>query len=258
MYARTLKNNARSSDRANVLGCEIDRLDMDQTIQVCERAVLKREQVQHVAINAAKLVAMQSDPALREIIARCELVTADGQSVVWASRLLGDPLPCRVAGVDLMHCLFELADSRGYGIYVLGAQETVLEQAVERIRRAHPNLKIVGYRHGYFDESEESAIAKEISYTRPDMLFVAISSPRKEVFLGGFRDELQVPFIMGVGGAIDIVAGITRRAPKWMQRFGLEWLYRLLQEPKRMFRRYLSTNAIFMGLVARAVAGRRR
>lgn len=239
-------------DRADVLGCQIDRLDMDETVQTCERAVLRRERLQHVAINAAKLVAMRSDAELRQIVNQCELVSADGQAVVWASRLLGDPLPCRVAGVDLMYRLFESAEEWGFSVYILGARPAVLERAVSRIRDSYPRLKIAGYRDGYFRDSEQRELAHAIAAAAPDMLFVAISSPRKESFLGNNREILDTPFIMGVGGAIDIAAGITKRAPAPMQRAGLEWLYRLLQEPRRMFRRYASTNMAFVALTLRA------
>lgn len=245
-------------DTAEVLGCRIDRVDMEQAVAICERAVRDRCLLQHVAINAAKLIAMRSDPELSAVIEACELVTADGQAVVWASRLLGEPLPCRVAGIDLMHRLFASAERNGFGIYILGARTAVLEEAVRRIREAHPGLRIVGYRHGYFDAAQDQAVAEEIAATSPDMLFVAMSTPRKERFIAAHREALGVPFVMGVGGAIDVVAGLTRRAPIWMQRAGLEWLFRLCQEPRRLLRRYALTNSTFMMLTLRALLWRRR
>jgi exopolysaccharide biosynthesis WecB/TagA/CpsF family protein len=139
---------------------------------------------QHMAINAAKLVTMRDNPKLREIVDTCGLVNADGQSIVWASRLLGDPLPARVAGIDLMQALLELAERRGYRVYFLGARADVLERAIERIHRLHPRLEIVGARNGYFSEHEDLAVSLAIRATRPDIVFVAISSPRKEYFLG--------------------------------------------------------------------------
>jgi N-acetylglucosaminyldiphosphoundecaprenol N-acetyl-beta-D-mannosaminyltransferase len=240
----------------NVLGSPIDRVDMDQAVAVCEDAVQSRRLVQHIAINAAKLVALRSDADLLRIAGSCELITADGQSVVWASRLLGEPLPCRVAGIDLMLRLFGLGEERGYKAYILGAEASVLDRAIRQIRSSHPGLQIVGYRHGFFTSDEEPSVVAEIAAASPDMLFVAMSSPRKERFLGRYREELSTPLIMGVGGAIDVVAGVTRRAPESMQRLGLEWLFRLLQEPRRLFRRYLMTNARFMALVLRALLRR--
>jgi N-acetylglucosaminyldiphosphoundecaprenol N-acetyl-beta-D-mannosaminyltransferase len=172
--------------------------------------------------------------------------------------VLGDPLPERVAGIDLMQALFALAARNGYGVYILGARAEVLERAVEELRGRHPGLRVVGCRDGYFGPEEDAEVAREIREARPDMLFVAISSPRKEYFLGEQGPGLGVPFAMGVGGAIDVIAGETRRAPRWMQRLGLEWLYRLAQEPRRLLRRYATTNGRFVALVARDWVRRRR
>jgi N-acetylglucosaminyldiphosphoundecaprenol N-acetyl-beta-D-mannosaminyltransferase len=245
-----------SSRRAVVLDCPIDRLDMTQTLARCEDLIGRREFAQHVAINASKLVAMQGDPELRRIVEACELVSADGQSVVWASRLLGDPLPERVAGIDLMYELIALADRRGFRVFIMGATPTVLAQASRRILAEHPGLQLVGTHDGYFSEAEESEVAQEIQDARPDILFVAISSPRKEYWLGRYGRTINVPFIMGVGGAIDVVAGVTQRAPASFQRLGLEWAYRLAQEPRRLWRRYAVTNTQFVLLLARAMLRR--
>jgi N-acetylglucosaminyldiphosphoundecaprenol N-acetyl-beta-D-mannosaminyltransferase len=241
------------SPRAAILGCAIDRLDMRATLSAVEQAIAERRYTQHMAINAAKLVTMEDDRRLREIVAGCELVNADGQSVVWASRLLRDPLPERVAGIDLMHALVGLAEERGYRVYFLGARAVVLERALERLREQHPRLVIAGARDGYFGDDEEAEVCSDIRASRPDILFVAMSSPRKEYFLGAHGADLGAPFVMGVGGSIDVVAGVTRRAPLLWQRLGLEWLFRLLQEPRRMFRRYAVTNARFAFLVGRAL-----
>jgi len=244
-------------DRARVLGCDIDRLDMQQTLERIEQLIADGDFAQHVAINAAKLVAMRDDPSLRDIIARCELVSADGQSVVWASRLLGDPLPTRVAGIDLFQELLALAERRGYRVFILGAKPDVLEQAAANIRDRHPDLQLAGVRDGYFADDEGAEVADEIRAARPDMLFVAMSSPKKEYWLGDHGRTCGVPFVMGVGGSVDVLAGVTRRAPAAWQRLGLEWAYRLVQEPSRLWRRYYATNTRFIGLVAREVLGRR-
>ncbi len=226
---------------------------MAQTLARCEDLIARREFAQHVAINASKLVAMQHDPELRRIIDACELVSADGQSVVWASRLLRDPLPERVAGIDLMQELFELAEHREFRVFILGAKADVLEQARAKIVARHPRLQLVGTRDGYFAEEQGEAVAEEVRRARPDILFVAISSPRKEYWLGRHGRDIDVPFVMGVGGAIDVVAGITQRAPVLLQRLGLEWAYRLYQEPKRLWSRYAATNAQFSVLLVRGM-----
>jgi N-acetylglucosaminyldiphosphoundecaprenol N-acetyl-beta-D-mannosaminyltransferase len=245
-----------SPDRARVLGLDIDRLTMQETVDRCRELIESGGFAQHVAINAAKAVAAREDPGLRDVIRGCELVTADGQAVVWASRVLGDPLPERVAGIDLMYNLFALAEIQRYRIFILGARLEVLERAVGVLRERHPRLEIAGYRDGYFDETHDAEVAEQIRRASPHILFVAISSPRKEFWLARYGRRIDVPFIMGVGGAIDVVAGVTRRAPRPLQALGLEWSYRLAQEPRRLAGRYWRTNARFLALVARAVAAR--
>ncbi len=237
-------------DRVRLLGCPIDRLDMAETVERCDGFIQTNQLGQHMAVNAAKLVAMQRDRALHDMVERCELVTADGQAVVWASRLLGDPLPSRVAGIDLMWELFALAERQGYRVFILGARPDVLARAVQQIRARHPDLVVAGTRDGYFPPDDDAAVAREIAAARPQLLFVAMTSPRKEYFLDRHGRTLGVPFIMGVGGAIDVAAGVRRRAPVLLQQAGLEWLVRLAQEPRRLLRRYLVTNLRFIAMVA--------
>jgi N-acetylglucosaminyldiphosphoundecaprenol N-acetyl-beta-D-mannosaminyltransferase len=239
--------------RAVVLGCEIDRLDMAQTVARIDEVVSGRSFAQHAAINAAKIVAMRDDPALREIVAGCELVSADGQSIVWASRLLRDPLPGRVPGIDLMQELLALAEQRGYRVFVLGARPEALARAVARILQRHPRLAMAGMRDGYFLDEDAGAVAAEVAAHRPDIVFVAMPSPRKEYWLGRYGRRLGAGFVMGVGGSVDVLAGDVRRAPELMQRVGLEWLFRLVQEPRRLIGRYASTNTRFMAYVLREV-----
>jgi N-acetylglucosaminyldiphosphoundecaprenol N-acetyl-beta-D-mannosaminyltransferase len=241
------------TNRAEILGCAIDRLDLAGTLAAIEDTIATHSYTQHMAINAAKLVAMRDDPKLSGIIDGCGLVTADGQSVVWASRLLGDPLPERVAGIDLMEALLGLAEQCGYRVYFLGARSDVLARALEHLRGRFPRLQIAGARDGYFTDEEAAAVCAAIRASRADILFVAMSSPRKEYFLGEFGSALGTSFVMGVGGSIDVMAGITRRAPIAWQRLGLEWLFRLLQEPRRMFRRYAVTNTRFLALLGLAL-----
>ena len=246
------------TDRISLLGCEIDALDMNETVERCRRLIESPGTSQQVSVNAAKLVALRSDPRLREIVGESALVSADGQSVVWASRILGRPLPARVAGIDLMHGLILLAERTGYSVYFLGAQPDVLAKAVRRIRRDHTGLDVVGMRDGYFSDEETDEVCAEIREADPDILFVAMSSPRKEYWVAENAEKLGVPLVMGVGGSLDVIAGATRRAPRWMQRIGLEWFARLVQEPRRLFGRYARTNSQFVWLVAREFARRER
>lgn len=235
--------------RIQILNCCIDNYDMDQTISSIEEYILDRKLCQHVVVNAAKLVEMKSDLKLRDIINSCDIVNADGMPVVWASRILGKPLPCRVAGVDLFQELIGVCAAKGYRPFFFGAREEVVVKVVEEFRRKHPRLEVAGYRNGYYSPDEEQAIAEQIRDSHADMLFVGFSSPMKEKFLNKWMPTMQVPFCMGVGGSFDIVAGRTKRAPLWMQNAGLEWFYRVLQEPKRMWKRYATTNPVFIWMV---------
>jgi N-acetylglucosaminyldiphosphoundecaprenol N-acetyl-beta-D-mannosaminyltransferase len=256
-FAEPVELPARGRNRrADVLGCRIDRLDLAETVARCEAIVDSGGPGQQVSINVAKLVELRRDERMRAYVAQCALVSADGQPVVWASRLLGDPLPERVAGIDLMHELLALAERRGYRVFFLGARSEVLEQAIGVIRAAHPALEICGYRDGWFADSEVDEVREQIGLAAPHILFVAMSSPRKEHWLSTHAASLGIPFAMGVGGSIDIVAGITARAPAWMRRTGLEWFFRFLQEPRRMWRRYLVSNTLFALQLAAALVRR--
>jgi N-acetylglucosaminyldiphosphoundecaprenol N-acetyl-beta-D-mannosaminyltransferase len=241
-----------------VLGCAIDRLDMRQTVERCEALIEDGTPAQQVSVNAAKLVSLRDDPRLRRIVAEAALVNADGQSVVWAARLLGDPLPARVTGIDLMHALLDLASRKRYRVFVLGARRDVLERGVERLPSLYPALELAGYRDGYFTDEESAGVVDAIRSSRAQILFVAMSSPRKEYWIAEHLDALGVPLAMGVGGAVDVLAGIRRRAPASVQRLGLEWLFRWLQEPRRLGWRYLTTNSRFLLLLLRELVQRRR
>jgi N-acetylglucosaminyldiphosphoundecaprenol N-acetyl-beta-D-mannosaminyltransferase len=246
------------SDRVSILGCPIDRLTLAETVERCVEIIDSRRPAQQMSINVAKLVALRKDDRLRAIANQCALLNADGQPIVWASHLLGDPLPERVSGVDLMNALLDVAVERGFRVFVLGARDDVLEAAVRRLIAHHPGLRITGHHHGYFTDDEVSAVRDVILVAQPDLLLVAMSSPRKEYFLADNAARLGVPLSIGVGGAIDIVAGITRRAPAWMQRWGLEWLFRVLQEPRRLGSRYITSNTQFLLLLAKELVTRRQ
>jgi N-acetylglucosaminyldiphosphoundecaprenol N-acetyl-beta-D-mannosaminyltransferase len=249
--------------RRELLGVPIDSLTFDETVSSAVEAMRAKRLTQHVAINVAKLVKARRDPELWRDIAESHIVGIDGMGVVWASRALGIPVPERVAGVDLMERLLEICGEKGFRPYFLGASQEVLHRAVAAARTRWPGLDFAGYRDGYFAADDEWDIVTAIRISGADCLFIGMPTPQKERFLHSYRDLLNVPFIMGVGGGIDVLAGHVRRAPAFMQRTGLEWLYRIYQEPGRMWWRYASTNAQFAGLVAkaliaRAVSGRSR
>jgi N-acetylglucosaminyldiphosphoundecaprenol N-acetyl-beta-D-mannosaminyltransferase len=237
-------------NRRKFLNTEIDNLSMDETLHLVKGAIDNNEQIHHVVVNAGKIVAMQTDLQLRQSVNESDLINADGQAVVWASKTLGKPLKERVAGIDLMVNLVELAHKKKYKVFFFGAKEEVVKTVVHKYAKTYSPDIIAGYRNGYFKKEEEQEIAREIANSGANMLFVAISSPTKENFLYDNKALLKnVNFIMGVGGSFDVVAGKVKRAPIWMQKYGLEWFYRFAQEPKRMWKRYLIGNSKFIYLV---------
>lgn len=244
------------SRRAQFLGCPVDLFDRRESLALVAGAMRRRQRLQHVVVNVAKLVALRKNAGLRRDVADSDLINIDGMGIVWGARLLGLPVKERVAGADLMMDVLRLCETEGFRPYFLGAKPEVLETFIARLRRRHPRLDIAGWRDGYFSKHEEAGIAASIRQARPDCLFIAISSPVKENFLNAWRDEIDVPFLMGVGGTIDVEAGLVARAPVWMQKAGLEWLFRMAQEPRRMWRRYLFSNTEYAFLLARALLGR--
>lgn len=248
------------SERITLMGCSIDNLSMEETLQTIEGFIHTGRPHQHVVVNVDKLVKASRDPELRQIINDCALVNVDGMPVVWASRLLGKPLKERVAGVDLFEALMRRAGEKGWRVFLLGAKEEVVGKVATTYQRKYPKLVLAGYRNGYWKgEAEEAQVVEQIRAARPDLLFVAISSPKKEQFLGRYQAEMKIPFAMGVGGTFDVAIGHVKRAPVWMQKSGLEWFYRFLQEPRRMFRRYFIEDMAFLRLLVKeAVSGRRK
>jgi N-acetylglucosaminyldiphosphoundecaprenol N-acetyl-beta-D-mannosaminyltransferase len=208
-------------------------------------------------VNSALLVMMRRDPMLRAACVAGDLILADGQPLVWASRLFGCPLPERVAGCTLMQRLMERAAAYQLRVYFLGARQEVLQRLVERSHDDWPGAVIAGYRNGYFSPAEDLQVAGQVARSRADILFVALPSPRKELFCHAYRQVLQTPAVIPVGGSFDVLAGVIRRAPLWMQRRGLEWSWRLAMEPRKLWRRYLTTNSCYLALVARQLVCQR-
>lgn len=242
-----------TESRINIMGCWIDNLSMQETLLAIERLVNSKRPNQHVVVNVDKIVKAHRDPQLMDVINGCDLVNVDGMPVVWASKLLGRPLKERVTGVDLFYRLIDLAEKRNWRVYFLGAKEEIVKKVVTRLLAKHPALNIAGHHHGYWELDQELSIVDQIKKSQADLLFVAISSPKKEQFLGRYQKQMGVSFSMGVGGTFDIVAGIAKRAPRWMQKVGLEWFYRFLQEPRRMFKRYFVDDMYFFWLLAKEV-----
>ena len=240
--------------RINFLDIPIDVLTMNETLYRVELAIKTQEHLHHTVVNAGKIVLMQNNKELRRSVIDADLINADGQSVVWAAQFLGKDIPERVSGIDLMEKLVSISHENKYKCYFLGATEEVVSKVVDIYRDQYSEDIIAGYRNGYFDKDQELQISKEIAASGANILFVAITSPKKEIFLNTYKEELQeVNFIMGVGGSFDVISGKVRRAPLWMQNSGLEWFFRVLQEPKRMWKRYLVGNTKFIFLVLKSL-----
>jgi N-acetylglucosaminyldiphosphoundecaprenol N-acetyl-beta-D-mannosaminyltransferase len=249
--ATTAERRATTAERRDVLGVPVAPLTMEQALAEVESAIRERRRLLIGVVNAAKIVHMRRDAVLDQAVRSADVILADGMGVVWAAGLLGRRLPQRVTGIDLMVHMLRRGSELGWRVYCLGATEDVSRTVAARLAADYPGVKLVGRRNGYFSDDESRQVAADIAGAQPDLLLVAMSSPRKEVFLADFAQLMQVPVCHGVGGAFDVLAGQVRRAPQLWQRCGLEWLYRVLQEPGRMWKRYLVTNTLFVAMVVR-------
>lgn len=234
-----------------ILGCPITRLGLHDFVAIIEEFIASGRPHQIAVVNVAKLMKMRSDKELERSVLAADLIGADGVPLIWVSRLFGAPLPGRVNGTDLMYRLLERANEKGYRIFFFGAKEEVLRRVLEVVHQEYAQVQIAGSQHGYFSDAEELAIVHKIRMAQPDILFIAFGTPEKELWVKRYLSAMGVPVVHGVGGSFDVLAGIIPRAPLWMQRNGLEWLFRLYQEPRRMWRRYLITNTLFILLILR-------
>lgn len=230
---------------ARLFGIAIHAVGMDEAVETIARFVAGKTPRQGVFLNAGKFAEIDRNPRLKQAIEQADLRLADGQPLIWAARLLGVPLSERVAGIDLMYRLLAEGKGRGWRFFFFGASEEVLQKTVAICRERY-GIAVAGSQHGYYAPDEEAAVAEKIRNSGADILFVAMGSPKKELFMDRHLRTMNVPFTMGVGGSFDVAAGVVRRSPRWMQRIGLEWLFRLMQEPGRLWRRYLFGNLHFI------------
>ncbi len=244
----------RTLKTIRLLNTPIHSVTEDQVLELVEEAIDAGEPLRIGVVNAAKLVSMQSDELLYKDVTTSDLILADGMSVVWGSRLIGSPLPERVAGCDLMFRFYELADKRGLRVYCLGATEEISTLVAQNLAKDYPGLVLAGRRNGYFSDDESEQVARNIADAHPHFLLVAMTSPKKENFMGRWGEMMNVPIVHGVGGSFDVYAGKVERAPASWQNLGLEWLYRVKQEPGRLWKRYLITNITFCWLLLKELA----
>lgn len=235
--------------RIRIGGCPVDCLDFDGAVRELAQRIEGGIPTHVAFVNIFKIAMVRTNPELRAAIEKADLLLADGMPVVWASRLLRSPLPARVTGIDLMQAMLALGNERGYRVFLLGATQDVVARTAKALQARHPNLRVVGYRDGYFGEQDEDELIDSIRRVQPDLLFVGISTPKKETWTDRNLHKLSTSVCQGVGGSFDVLVGRTRRAPAWMQRSGLEWLYRVGQEPRRLLWRYMQSGALFAALV---------
>ena len=221
------------AERVNILGVDVDAVTMAEAVDVVRRAMDTRAGVMVATANAEMLMRATHDEELRRILNASALVVPDGAGTVWAARHLGHTMPERVAGYDLAQELLRCAPAEGRRIYFFGSAPGVAEKAKAKAEQLYPGIEIVGVRNGFFSPADNAAIIAEIRAARPDLLLVALGVPKQEKWIAAHLAELDVPVAIGVGGTLDVMAGVMKRAPHWMQKAKLEWLFRGLMQPKR-------------------------
>ncbi len=232
--SRRWKRAPLATERVELLDVPVDPLTMAEALARIEEFIRSRTPHHVFTADALGIMRSQDDPDLLEIVRQADLSTPDGAGVMFASGLHGVRLPERVSGVDLVERLCALSARKGYRIYLFGAAPKVAEAAAACLQARYPSLLIAGMHHGYFSPEEEADIVRDIAAAHPDILFVALGIPKQEQFIRRHFHALGVPAMLGVGGSFDVISGRLHRAPRWMQRLSLEWLYRLIQEPSRL------------------------
>lgn len=234
-------------NKKNIFGIDIDALTMEQTIAYIYQLKQQEQPIHILGVNADKINQYYKETEeFRKIINEAQVINADGASLVLASKILKKDLPERVAGIDLMQNLLSLCEKKEYTVFFLGAKESVIKLMIYKIETSHPNLKIIGYRNGYFEKKDWATIAEKLKEQSPDFVFIGITSPMKEYLIDYFMKQGINSVFMGVGGSFDVLSGCIKRAPEWMQKSNLEWLFRVKQEPHRLFRRYFIGNFQFL------------
>ncbi|HBT79151.1 MAG TPA: glycosyltransferase [Selenomonas sp.] len=219
--------------KINILGVNVDSLTMREAVRQVEQYMDEKAGVLVATANAEMLMRATYDQELKDILNAAALVVPDGAGTVWAAHHLGHAMPERVAGYDLAQELMREAPARGYRIYFFGSAPGVADKAKAKAEKLYPGIQVVGTRNGYFGPEDEPEIIADIQAAKPDLLLCALGVPKQEKWLKKYQQELGVPVSIGVGGTFDVMAGVMKRAPRWMQKAKLEWLFRGMMQPKR-------------------------
>lgn len=229
--------------RMKFLNIYVDNLSMQEAIERIDQLIINKKPSYVVTPNVDHIVKLEVDSEFQEVYKEADLILTDGMPLIWISKIKKKPIKEKVSGSDLFPEVCKLASQKGYKIFLLGAAEGVAAKAAENLKLKYKKLNVVGtYSPSYGFEKNEDEINKiidMINEVKPDILAVGLGAPKQEKFLYKFRKKLNVPVSLAIGASIDFEAGNINRAPKWMQKSGLEWFYRLCKEPKRMFKRYL-------------------
>lgn len=250
-----MDDDVAMTTRRQLVGVPVDAMKMADTLDWVASAIGSRRPVAHLCVNAANVATAHDDASYLALLDGADVVGADGASMLWAGRVLGEPLPERVTGIDLMAAICAAAPATEWRIALLGSGSDVVDRVAVRLRGE--GVEVVFAHNGYLSGLDLDAVARDVVDAGADVLFVGMPSPAKEEFIIGHARPAGVPVTIGVGGAFDVVAGDLRRAPLTWQRLGLEWLYRLVQEPRRLFMRYAETNTRFIASVGHEWVRRR-
>ena len=215
-------------------GCFLSKISRSELISLVNEWIEADNKNKYItAINVSKLVMLQKDSKLSDYVLKSSITIGDGISVYLATRLIGNPIPERITGADLMEDLLQLANERGYKVFFLGSTPHVLDKVISKCQAQYPNLNIVGRQDGYFKKDEEYSVVREIASTDPDILLVALGLPQKEYFVDDYIGQLNSSVILPVGGTFDVYGGVKKRAPLWVQKLGIEWLWRSVYDRSR-------------------------
>lgn len=238
-----------------ILGVRVDDVTMEETLALVGRMVQAGGVHQIVTVNPEFIMRASREPPFVGVLERADLAIPDGQGLLWAARLLGQPLRARVAGSDLLPLLAERSAEEGFSLYLLGAAEGVAQETARRLAERYPGVRIVGQHAGSPRPEDDDDSCERISAGRPDVLLVAYGAPAQDLWIARNEPRLRVPVAIGVGGSFDFIAGVQKRAPAWMRRHGLEWLYRLIRQPSR-WRRMLALPLFAWRVLATRARGR--
>jgi len=234
------------SSRSQVLGCGFNTCTIEELVGGIHIAIAEKHTCRIATVNVTILVEMQRNIQLREAIQSAHIIVADGQPIVWVSKVMKPQIPERIAGVDLVEHLADYSARFQKSIFLLGATDEVANKAAKVLMEKYAGLHIAGWHHGYFPEARDAEVVRLINCSNADILLVGMGVPRQELFLHQHAATLKPLVRLGVGGSFDVIAGKRKRAPKWMQHLGLEWAFRFAQEPGRLWRRYLISDILFL------------